>query len=367
MENFTSDWELKNVVKELSQGRELAMQLQNHLNVQSSSSHETREFLLHKILYSYDKALSMLKHSRPGDGGSGDAPPPGANLDSSPASLAGSPRSDDDSDQDNFKDNQASRKRKAVPRWTQKVNVSPGTGIEGQFDDGYAWRKYGQKDILGAKHPRGYYRCTHRHGQGCLATKQVQRSDEDPNIFEITYRRKHTCTPRANPSNNNSNPLIPQPDPQNEGPRPLIQNPHQFVEGPSQQIQPHEPLFNIQTSLKVITQDLGPNENPSFDSFNFPPSPTIINSENNHNNILNSNNISENYSSNLSNYLPTNFMNDDYGGLIPNLQISESELSPIVAAMNISSTNSSTIGTHFQFGSSEFGSDFGFGNPGYYP
>lgn len=42
---------------------------------------------------------------------------------------------------------------------------------------------------------RGYYRCTHRHTQGCLATKQVQRSNDDPTIFEVTYRGRHTCIP----------------------------------------------------------------------------------------------------------------------------------------------------------------------------
>jgi len=26
--------------------------------------------------------------------------------------------------------------------------------VEGPLDDGYSWRKYGQKDILGAAHPR---------------------------------------------------------------------------------------------------------------------------------------------------------------------------------------------------------------------
>lgn len=40
---------------------------------------------------------------------------------------------------------------------------------------------------------RAYYRCTHRHTQGCLATKQVQRSDEDQSTFHITCRGRHTC------------------------------------------------------------------------------------------------------------------------------------------------------------------------------
>lgn len=38
---------------------------------------------------------------------------------------------------------------------TNQVRLIPGVGgVEGPVDDGYSWRKYGQKDILGAKHPR---------------------------------------------------------------------------------------------------------------------------------------------------------------------------------------------------------------------
>uniref|UniRef100_A0A0D3GB20 WRKY domain-containing protein n=1 Tax=Oryza barthii TaxID=65489 RepID=A0A0D3GB20_9ORYZ len=61
------------------------------------------------------------------------------------------------------------------------------------LDDGLSWRKYGQKDILGAKYPRAYFRCTHRHTQGCNATKQVQRADGDPLLFDVVYLGDHTC------------------------------------------------------------------------------------------------------------------------------------------------------------------------------
>ena len=40
---------------------------------------------------------------------------------------------------------------------------------------------------------RSYYRCTYRQTQGCMATKQVQKSDEDPSILKITYKGRHTC------------------------------------------------------------------------------------------------------------------------------------------------------------------------------
>ncbi|KAK3014940.1 hypothetical protein RJ639_009956 [Escallonia herrerae] len=61
-------------------------------------------------------------------------------------------------------------------------------------EDGHTWRKYGQKEILGSRFPRGYYRCTHQKLYYCNAKKQVQRLDDDPFTFEVTYRGEHACT-----------------------------------------------------------------------------------------------------------------------------------------------------------------------------
>ncbi|GER30291.1 mitochondrial inner membrane protein OXA1 [Striga asiatica] len=83
---------------------------------------------------------------------------------------------------------------KLQPKWTEQVRINSETGLDGPSDDGFSWRKYGQKDILGAKYPRSYYRCTYRHAQNCWASKQVQRSDSDPNVFEVTYKGAHTCS-----------------------------------------------------------------------------------------------------------------------------------------------------------------------------
>ncbi|XP_028794717.1 probable WRKY transcription factor 46 [Neltuma alba] len=168
------------LAKELNQGKELAMLLCNRI---ASSTHETNELLIDKILCSYEKALKMLTR--------------GQNVgEANPTVNAGeSPRCDVLDQEDGRRD--AYKKRKIMPRWTEQVKVCSRTGIEGSLDDGYSWRKYGQKDILGAKFPRGYYRCTHRFVQGCQATKQVQRSDEDPTVFEVTYRGKHTCNNHA--------------------------------------------------------------------------------------------------------------------------------------------------------------------------
>lgn len=59
-----------------------------------------------------------------------------------------------------------------------------------ECDDGYKWRKYGTREILGSKFPRSYYRCTER---GCSARKHAQRSSIDPTKFEVTYSGKHAC------------------------------------------------------------------------------------------------------------------------------------------------------------------------------
>ncbi|CAI0459224.1 unnamed protein product [Linum tenue] len=59
--------------------------------------------------------------------------------------------------------------------------------------DGHAWRKYGQKEILHAKFPRSYYRCTHKFDQGCKATKQVQQLEQEKEMYSITYLGHHTC------------------------------------------------------------------------------------------------------------------------------------------------------------------------------
>jgi len=45
------------------------------------------------------------------------------------------------------------KRRKGLPRWTAKFRV-PDSNLEATPDDGFSWRKYGQKDILGAKFPR---------------------------------------------------------------------------------------------------------------------------------------------------------------------------------------------------------------------
>ncbi|EPS66609.1 hypothetical protein M569_08169, partial [Genlisea aurea] len=90
--------------------------------------------------------------------------------------------------------NAISYRKRIQPVWREQVKIKTENGLEeGPSEDSYSWRKYGQKDILGAKYPRSYYRCTYRLMRHCWATKQVQRSDDDPTFFEVTYKGTHSC------------------------------------------------------------------------------------------------------------------------------------------------------------------------------
>lgn len=56
------------------------------------------------------------------------------------------------------------------------------------LDDGYRWRKYGQKVVKGNRNPRSYYKCT---TPGCSVRKQVERASHDVRSVLTTYEGKH--------------------------------------------------------------------------------------------------------------------------------------------------------------------------------
>ncbi|XP_052173416.1 probable WRKY transcription factor 70 [Diospyros lotus] len=109
-------------------------------------------------------------------------------------SVQSSPRSDGRKSEDSGESTKRSgvknlrgcyKRRKTGQTWTMLTPTSNA--------DDYTWRKYGQKSILKAKHPRNYYRCTHKFEKGCQATKQVQQTELDPPMYMSTYHGQHTC------------------------------------------------------------------------------------------------------------------------------------------------------------------------------
>ncbi|KAF3433261.1 hypothetical protein FNV43_RR24363 [Rhamnella rubrinervis] len=168
---------------QLRQGKELATQLQIVLhNPTGEDGSVTAKELAVKIVTCFTDTLSVLSSSSGGGGGDhvdhSHCDEPSSEDCGAETSTKRSPVG--------FKDGRGCyKRRKTSQSWTIKSSTT---------EDGHAWRKYGQKEILHAKYPRAYFRCTRKHDQGCRATKQVQQVQDEPvRLFQITYIGQHTC------------------------------------------------------------------------------------------------------------------------------------------------------------------------------
>ncbi|XP_051122785.1 WRKY DNA-binding transcription factor 70-like [Andrographis paniculata] len=173
----------KTVIAELLKGREVTMQLQTLIRkpVRDRGAVDVEALAL-QIFRSFSNSLSVIS--------------------SCADSTSSAPISDGRKRKPPVKTRRGCyRRRRTSDSW---MIISP---VE---DDGYAWRKYGQKDILNFEFPRCYYRCTHKQ-EGCRAIKQVQKIKDDPALFQTTYLSHHTCshTPRPPLVDNNHHDQIP--------------------------------------------------------------------------------------------------------------------------------------------------------------
>ncbi|KAK4268400.1 hypothetical protein QN277_025065 [Acacia crassicarpa] len=187
------------MAEELERGREFANQLRRLMfrGVDQEDDEKVKglttlsaEDLAAKVLDSFTNALSLFIHH------SADSSITTSSFSHLTAHSDESHESPETKSPTTIKDRTISspKKRKSaqIQTWVEESKMSP-------KEDGHAWRKYGQKIILKAKHPRNYYRCTHKHDQGCGAIKQVQKIQDDPPLFRTTYFGHHTCTNPLNP------------------------------------------------------------------------------------------------------------------------------------------------------------------------
>lgn len=93
-----------------------------------------------------------------------------------------------------------SESTQSVP--TQYVS-DPSQAVKDQtrLEDGYNWRKYGQKQVKGSENPRSYYKCTFPN---CPTKKKVERNLEG-HITEIVYKGNHSHAKPQNAKKSSSN------------------------------------------------------------------------------------------------------------------------------------------------------------------
>ncbi|CAA2999583.1 probable WRKY transcription factor 70 [Olea europaea subsp. europaea] len=172
----------KRLLEELNLGQEstnmLRVMLRKTQKDKRCISQQSAQSLMDKILDSFDNGLSILNCNESNE------------VSTVPVMV--SLHSDGQKSEDSGKHTNTSefikiskRRRTSEKRAKEIVAAS--------FEDGHAWRKYGQKSIQNAKHPRSYLRCTYKYDQGCQARKLVQKIQDEPALYRTTYHEHHTC------------------------------------------------------------------------------------------------------------------------------------------------------------------------------
>ncbi|KAL3631530.1 hypothetical protein CASFOL_024514 [Castilleja foliolosa] len=106
-----------------------------------------------------------------------------SNLDLNPKLLSGNGDHDLKSKNPSGKMKKKGEKKQRETRFAFKTKSE----ID-NLEDGYRWRKYGQKAVKNSPFPRSYYRCTSHE---CGVKKHIERSCEDPSVVITTYEGQH--------------------------------------------------------------------------------------------------------------------------------------------------------------------------------
>ncbi|XVE84326.1 hypothetical protein DITRI_Ditri17bG0003700 [Diplodiscus trichospermus] len=177
----------KKAIKELGQGRELTNQLRDLLSKSVGEDGLVgSEDLVMKIFNSFANTLSLLRNK---DEVSQNPNTTNNNMNKSWDIYRKSEALEESINKSRTTPRGCLKRRKCAEDHSRIRTRDTATLI----DDGCEWRKYGQKVIKDANHPRNYFRCTHKTDQGCKATKHVQKIEDNPPKYRTIYYGHHTC------------------------------------------------------------------------------------------------------------------------------------------------------------------------------
>ncbi|KAL1539142.1 transcription factor [Salvia divinorum] len=193
------------------------------------------------------------------------ATPNSSSVSSSSAEAAANDDQKEEQDQEKarkqLKPKKKNQKRPREPRFAFMTKSE----ID-NLDDGYRWRKYGQKAVKNSPFPRSYYRCT---STACGVKKRVERSCEDPTIVVTTYEgtHLHPCplTPRGSFGGMPERLMLEGGGGSSSFP-PMFHHHHHLYQQqlPPQPMQ-HQPYFhNLLTSPLSFNPNPNPNPNPTL-------------------------------------------------------------------------------------------------------